>query len=237
MTPLEQRVGRLERQARAWKWLALGAMAALAFVARPVDAARVKDSLLLRSLDGRSEAQITATGFVFRHGDETRVKLDVGESFGSLTFYRPGEKASVVLGNDELGTALRLFSTQEKLRVAVTDDLLDAGSGLRLYDDEGNARLTLYSGKRDERTGLHITDGSNQPRIDAFAKPGGIAVLRVSDSAATAVSELSVMHESDASFRQLGVAPEASELDPLVPMVYMLDPTGMFSLLMPAKPN
>ena len=54
------------------------------------------------------------------------------------------------------------------------------------------------------------------------------------DSDAQAVVEISVLHESDATSRELGYVPELDS-GPLVPMVYMLDATGTSRLLRSAE--
>jgi hypothetical protein len=233
---LERELERTHRRAKLWRNLVLVGVLGVLAVPATVGAAKIKSSMLLASPDGRQEAELTAQGMEFRYDGAVRVKLDVGEEWDRFTMYRQNGSPSFSFGTDETGASFRVFSGDEKLRVEFTDNLLDSGSGLRLYDDYGNPRATLYSGQRDGETGLRITDSDRQPRVELRAQPNGVAMVRASDSGAQSVAELSVLHMSDASYRQLGFVQDL-EHDPLVPMVYMLDSTGTTKLIMPATPH
>lgn len=235
---LEHELGRQRTRASVWRGLAVVAVLGLLLVpATRGDAAKAKPELMLASPDGRQAARITAQGYEYSFDGEPRAKFDIGETWDRFTLYRQDGSPTFSFGTDDTGASFRMFSEGGKLRIELVENMLESGSGIRLYDDEGNPRATLYSGHRDGETGLRITDGDRQPRVQVSSKPGGVAMVRASDSAATSVAELSVLHRSDAEYRQLGFAAPASENDPLVPMVYMLDPTGTSKLLMPVTPH
>jgi len=241
--PILERLDRLEREldlarrrAKWWRNLVLIGVLGLLALPATVGAAKLKSSMLLASPDGRQEAEFTAQGLEFRYDGTVRMKLDIGEDWDRFTMYRQNGAPSFSYGTDQTGASFRIFSDDEKLRLELTDNLLDSGSGMRLYDDAGNPRATLYSGQRDGETGLRITDSDRQPRIEIKSQPNGVAMVRASDSGAQSVAELSVLHESDASYRQLGFVQQTPH-DPMVPMVYMLDSTGSTKLIMPVTPH
>ena len=114
-----------------------------------------------------------------------------------------------------------------------------------------------------ERGAAVALSGTRREALDALAGELGVrcAVLPCDLSDGAAVSELpgQVIAElgaldilvnnagltrdnlslrmSDAEYRQLGMVGETPEHDPLVPMVYMLDATGVNQLLMPVLPH
>ncbi|MBW2255640.1 MAG: hypothetical protein JRI25_13710 [Deltaproteobacteria bacterium] len=233
---LERELDHTRRRAKLWRNLVLVGVVGVLALPATVGAAKLKSSMMLTSPDGRQEAELTAQGLEFRYDGTVRMKLDIGEEWDRFTMYRQNSSPSFSFGTDENSASFRVFSGDEKLRLELTDNLLDSGSGLRLYDDYGYPRATLYSGQRDGETGLRITDSDRQPRIELRSQPDGVAMFRVSDSGAQSVAELSVLHMSDASYRQLGFVQEL-ENDPMVPMVYMFDSTGTNKLIMPATPH
>ena len=82
-----------------------------------------------------------------------------------------------------------------------------------VYDQQGAPRATLCAERRGE-AGVEFTDANRQPRIDIYAKPDGVSVIRASDSSASAVAELSVLPESDAMVRYTGFVPEPADNSP-----------------------
>ncbi len=233
---LERELDRQRRRAGAWRVAALIGVGLLLWMPGTTDARRVASSLELQSPDGRQHARFTAMGFEYRFDGEARAKFDIGESWDRFTFYRQDGAPSVSLGTDETGASVRLFSADEKLRLELSESVVGLGSGLRLFDETGLPRSVMYSGHHGAATGYKITDANRQPRVEISSQPGGEAMIRTSDSDAQSVVEISVLHESDASFRQLGFAP-AAEHDPLVPMVYLLDRSGNSKLIMATTPH
>jgi hypothetical protein len=222
---LEQDLLRERRRGRGWRFVAIAAGAWLLLAPRPTDAAKKAASLDLQSPDGRAEARFTAEGFEYRLDGQSRVKFDVGDQWDRLTFYRSGGSPSMSLGTDDGIASLRLFSPDEKVRVELSENTLGLGAGMRLFDETGKSRAALFSGHAGQATGLRITDDDFQPRVEISSEPGGEALIRATDSGAQSVVEISVLHESDATARMLGFVPTL-EHDPLVPMVYLLDPSG-----------
>lgn len=233
---LEQQVTHQTRRARWWRNAAVVAVLALVLLPVDVGARKAKQSLELASADGRQEAQITARGFEYHFEGQARAKFDVGEGFDRFTLYRQDGSPSISMGTDDTGASVRVFGEEGDLRAEIAETVLDLGAGVRLFDEHGHARALLYAGDHEAEAGLRITDPDHQPRIELSAQEEGEAMVRASDAEARAVAEMSVLHRSDASYRQLGFSQDR-ERDPLVPMVYMLDPSGTSKLIMPVMPH
>ena len=233
---LEGEIHRHRRRAAAWRLVALAGLGLVLGLPGVTDAGKPKASFALQSPDGHQEAQFTALGFEYRYDGEARAKFDVGKDFHRFTFYRQDGSPSISLGTDDLGSSVRVYSPDGTMRAELADDLSGKGAGLRLYDEDGKSRMVLFSGHHQAVTGLQITDDDRQPRIELTSEPGGEAVIRATDSDAKSVTEMSVLHQSDATYRQLGFVPEMKH-DPLVPMFYLLDPTGTSKLIMANPPR
>lgn len=244
MTDLESRISILElelarsrRRSRAFG--AVAALAAAAWLLGPADsfADRAKREIHVSSADGRQQAHLLPGGLVFEQDGQPRLKLEVGEAWGYVTSFGPSGAVRWTIATEEAGTSLKIFSTDEKLRVEMADQLLDSGAGLRLYDRAGAPRASFYADKRGGESGVELTDANLQPRVDIYAEPNGVTVLRASTSNADASAELSILPESDAVARYTGAIPERAENDPFVPMLYMLDRTGVNTLVTPVAPH
>lgn len=233
---LEQQVAHQSRRARWWRNAAVVAVLALVLLPVDVGARKAKQSLELASADGRQQARITAKGFEYHFEGQARAKFDIGEGFDRFTLYRQDGSPSISMGTDDTGASVRVFGEEGDLRAEIAETVLDLGAGVRLFDQHGHPRALMYAGDHDATAGLRITDPDRQPRIEISATQEGEAMIRASDAEARAVAEMSVLHQSDASYRQLGFVQER-EVDRLVPMVYMLDPTGTSKLIMPVTPH
>jgi len=232
---VERELATQRRRAATWRVVAVASVLAVVALPLTTNAAKSWTSIDLRSPDGRAEATFTAQGFEYRLEGQSRVKFDVGDRWDRLTFYRQDTGApSVSIGTDDGVASVRLFSADEKLRVELSENTLGLGAGLRLFDETGKGRAALFSGHDSQATGLRITDDDHQPRVEITSSPGGEALIRATDSAAQAVVEISVLHESDATARQMGFVPTLDH-DPLVPMVYLLDASGTSRLIRAAE--
>ena len=233
---LETEISCQRQKIRSWRIAstALFAMFALTW-AQPIDATRAKGELLVGDSDTGQEVHILPHGIVFREGGKDRLRIEVTPDFSGVTGYATTGAVNWGLGTNEAGSSLKIFSLKDNnLRLELTDNLLDAGSGLRLYDSNGKPRATLYTERRGEM-GLELTDADRQPRIDIYAKADGESVFKANDSDAKAVAELSILSEADAMFRYTGVVPQGDEEDRLVPMLYMLDPSGRRAMQLTAE--
>ena len=234
---LEEELARHQRSARGWR---IGAIALLAAVAlswsAPTNAIRAKGELLVGDAETGQEVHIQPSGITFRERGKDRIRIEVTPDFSGMTAYSRSGAVNWGLGTNDAGSSLRIFSLDSNnLRLELTDNLLDAGSGLRLYDANGKPRATLYTERRGEM-GLELTDADRQPRIDIYAKADGESVFKANDSEAKAVAELSILPESDAMFRYTGMIPEGDGADRLIPMLYMLDPSGKRAMQIPDPP-
>lgn len=232
--PINDRIDAMENEIarlrdRAWRWrigaIVLASTFALSWAA-PINATRARGELVVGDSKTGQEVHIVPSGIVFREHGKDRLRIEVTPDFSGVTGYASTGAVNWGLGTNDAGSALRIFSLKDNnLRLELTDNLLDAGSGLRLYDTNGKPRATLYTERRGEM-GLELTDADRQPRIDIYAKADGESVFKASDSDAKAVAEFSILSEADAMFRHTGVVPDADAPDRLVPMLYMLDPSG-----------
>jgi len=234
---LEGKLARQRRLANAWRIGATGLLALFALSwSAPTNAVRAKTELLIGDAETGQEVHILPGGITFRERGRDRIRIEVTPDFSGITAYALTGAVNWGLGTNDAGSALRIFSLKDNnLRLELTDNLLDAGSGLRLYDSNGKPRATLYTERRGEM-GLELTDADRQPRIDIYAKGGGESVFKANDSDAKAVAELSILPESDALFRYTGVIPDGESNDRLVPMLYMLDPSGKRAMQIPDPP-
>jgi hypothetical protein len=237
---LELRLDRAEREIarlRRSRWAMVGLAAVAFFLPSAVLADKPRSDLWLSTADGSQQARFLPSGFLYSVGGQDRLKLDLGDKWSYLTLFRPDGSVAWGLGSDEGGTAMKIFSKDQKLRVEVNEELIDSGAGLRLYDHDGKPRATLYADKRGGESGLELTDANRQPRIDVYAEPDGVTVMRASTSAADASAELSILPESDAYSRYTGMVPTPTENEPFVPMLYMLDRSGTNTLVTPVSPH
>ena len=224
---LERELSSQRQSHRRWRQGAIAVVAMIALMwTQPIDATRARGELLVGDSKTGQEVHIVPSGIVFREHGKERLRLEVTPDFSGITGYAPTGAVNWGLGTNEAGSSLKIFSLEDNhLRLELTDNLLDAGSGLRLYDANGKPRATLYTERRGEM-GLELTDADRQPRIDIYAKADGESVFKANDSDAKAVVELSILSEADAMFRYTGVVPGADAGERLVPMLYMLDPSG-----------
>ncbi len=244
MPDIEPRLAHLERQiARARRreriFGVVAALAVCAWLFGPSDsvAGRSQREIHVSSADGKQQAHLLPGGLVFEADGKDRLKLEIGETWDYLTLYGPTGAVRWSVASDEGGTAMKIFSNGEKLRGEVADQLLDSGAGVRLYDRDGAPRASFYADKRRGESGMELTDANLQPRVDIYAEPNGVTVLRASTSNADATAELSILPESDAVARYTGAIPERAESDPFVPMLYMLDRSGTNTLVTPVSPR
>jgi hypothetical protein len=225
----------LRRRERSWKLAA--AVLGVAFLWGPsVGHTGGKKQVVVATADDSRVARLAPDGIVFEADGKPRVKLEIGDSFSYWSMYDRHGRVTFQVGSDEMGTALKLYK-DEALAVEVAESLIDSGSGVRLYDRQGNPRATLYSGKRGGESGLELTDANHQPRVDIFAQPDGITVLRAGTSAADAQVEMSILPRSDALSRYTGMVPQPEAGEPFVPMLYMHDHTGATKVFTPVDPR
>jgi hypothetical protein len=237
LNALERELARSRRRSRALAAVAL--VGAAAWLLGPSDsfADRAKREIHVSSQDGRQQAHLLPGGLVFEVDGQPRLKLEVGEAWDYVTAFGPTGAVRWTISTEESGTSMKIFSNDEKLRVEMADQLLDSGAGVRLYDRAGAPRASFYADKRGGESGVELTDANLQPRVDIYAEPNGVTVLRASTSNADASAELSILPESDAVARYTGAVPERAENDPFVPMLYMLDRTGLNTLVTPVSPR
>ncbi|MBN2800755.1 MAG: hypothetical protein JXX28_16560 [Deltaproteobacteria bacterium] len=223
---LETELHTLRRRDKAQRVLLGGLLTAGLLIASVGVAGGVKRSLYLESEDGVHAMEITPDGIEFRVDQHPRMRLTVGEGWASHTILADDGAVIYSAGTDAQGSAVRLFAPEGTLRAEFSERLLDSGSGLRLYDKEGHPRVSLYSSRRGGESGLELTDPSRQPRVGIYAKPDGASVFQASTSDASAEVEISVQPQSDVVSRMYGGIPSATEGEPLLPMVFLLDGAG-----------
>lgn len=237
----ERRVEALERELARSRWrttavAAAAGVAALLVASDASEAGKAPREIVVVSEDGASTAKITASGIEFVAAGKTRFRVEIGSDYGHVTLAAPDGDVAWTAGNQGGTTAMKIFSSDDRLRVEVADHLIDSGAGVRLYDRDGAPRTTLFTDRREGECGIEITDANRQPRVDMFAEPHGATVLRASTSGAEASAELSLLPESDLVARQTGAIPEPRDGEPLVPMLYLQDRTGMGRVLSIGSP-
>lgn len=237
LAALEAEVARLRRRdRRIAAALAVLAVIAALFATRTSEAVGRRE-IVVASADGRREARLTADGLVFATDDKPRFRVEVGESWSYLTVHNPEGAQTFAVASESGGTSLKIFSAQQALRVEVSEQLIDSGAGVRLYDRAGAPRATFFADRRGGESGVALTDANRQPRIDIFAAPDGVSVIRASSSAADAAAELSILPESDAMSRYTGGVPEPRDGEPLQPMLWLLDRNGANTFVTPNPPR
>ena len=177
---LEEELRSLRRRGSVFRWVAVAALVGLGLSLASIgEAGGGRRLLRLVDSDTGSEAVLTAQSLSFLVQGQKRLELSVNDSWSGLSVFGENDGIAVLVGAEEQsGSSLKLFSPQQrKLRVELSERLLDAGSGLRLYDREGFPRATLYAERRGE-VGLELTDANRQPRIDIYAKADGVSAFR-----------------------------------------------------------
>ena len=186
--------------------------------------ARAKKNVVIRDDATGQAVELSPDGLHFTENGNSRLRIQVGSDWGDLTMWGASGSAAWNVHTDSETTATKIFSQEQRLRVEVSDNLLDSGSGVRLYDKNGLPRATFYAGKWGGKSGLQVTNTKRQPRLDLYSVEKEESVVRVIDDGAQSSAELSVLPPAEAMYRYTGMVPEGTTGDdPLVPLVYMTD--------------
>ena len=216
-------VRRLRGQYRRHLTMAVGLIALLGLVPS-WGFARDKKNLVIRDRETGQAVEISADGLHFTKDDASWMRIQVGHDWADMTMWGAGGKAAWNLHSDAENTATKIFSRDERLRVEMSDNLLDSGAGVRLYDKEGRPRATFYAGKWGGKSGMQVTNSIRQPRLDLYAVDNAESLVRVNDDHAASSAELSVLPYAEAWYRYTGMVPEGVEKDgPMVPLVFLSD--------------
>lgn len=184
--------------------------------------AGAKKRLVIQDKSTGQAVEIAADGIRFTKDGASKMHIQVGEDWADMTMWGASGNATWNVHTDAEGTASKIFSQEEHLRVEVSDNLLDSGSGVRLYDKEGRPRATFYAGKWGGKSGLSVTNDIRQPRLDLYAVDRAESVVLVNDDSATTSAELAVHPNAEAMYRYTGMVPLGDEgSGPLVPLVYL----------------
>ena len=186
--------------------------------------ARAKKTFVLKDAATGDAVELSPSGLHFTRNGVSKFWLQVGADWGDMTMWGPNGNATWNLHSDQDGTATKIFSKDQRLRIEVSDNLLDSGAGVRLYDDKGLPRATYYAGKWGGKSGLQFTNAKRQPRLDLYAVEKSEAVVRVIDERAIVSAEMGILPHGEAMYRYTGMVPDTNQSNhPLVPLVYLTD--------------
>ena len=233
---LKGEVRTMRRRNKHHLMIAVGVVVSLG-LAPAVGVAWSKRSLFIQSADKQQSVEITPDSIIFTNQNEERFKLDIGSDWADMTMRGATGRPAWNLHSGAEGTATKIFSEDQQIRVEVSDSLLDSGAGMRIYDSAGKPRSTLYAGKWGGKSGLRVTDANRQPRLELYGIDDGESVIRVSDSHAASSAEMGILPSSEVLYRYTGVVPDSAGRELLVPIVYLSDTHFDDLLLSPVTPD
>ena len=145
ITMLREEVAQMRRElnairgrSRRHRYIGVGAVALLC-LAPALSIAGGKKHLLIQDKSTGQAVEISPDGIRFTKDGASKMHIQVGDTWADMTMWGASGNATWNVHTDAEGTASKIFSQDEQLRVEFTDNLLDSGAGVRLYDKEGRA--------------------------------------------------------------------------------------------------